>query len=288
MSLPFFFFFFPNVSSPRASLSLFFFVASSRVHFLSPPFSPSPPKFTSPCISQHSSQYTSHFSFNHGFVIVFRFFPPYVRTYSLPNISSNIFRFLLPAFNERPSNPFFDHFSRTYFFSDASLLAVFASLQDLEISRSSRAKKVRPKSFSTLRELWLRIEKNLYFTLSRIPRIVLWRIFPRGQFKISASGRRRSNVLFENIVQNPCCHPSPSPPPFPPPPPPSIGRSNASIVLSKSEPRTILFLGSLPRASCSSPPSIQPPPPPTPSPPWTLYRKRVNEEIGRPSSYPHH
>lgn len=90
---------------------------------------------------------TSHFSFNHVSLSYFSsvrtyFFHCFFEYFSLS--SSYLTNASLP-------NPFFNFFPHSLVLRAPSRMLVssrFASLQDLEISRSSQSKKVRPKSFS--------------------------------------------------------------------------------------------------------------------------------------------
>lgn len=139
----FFSFFFQrsNVSFP-----LFFF-SSLLYTFISHP--PSHP-FLSPqnYVALHIAQFSIHLIFLLT-TFPYRIFPPYVRTFfhcffEYFSLSSSYLT------NASLPNPFFNFFPHSLVRAPSRMLVSsrFASLQDLEISRSSQSKKVRPKSFS--------------------------------------------------------------------------------------------------------------------------------------------
>lgn len=144
MSLSFFLFFF-NVQTSH-SLSFFFRRFFTRSFPIPPPIPPSPPKNY---VALHIAQFSIHLIFLLT-TFPYRIFPPYVRTFfhcffEYFSLSSSYLT------NASLPNPFFNFFPHSLVLRAPSRMLVssrFASLQDLEISRSSQSKKVRPKSFS--------------------------------------------------------------------------------------------------------------------------------------------
>lgn len=143
MSLSFFLFFF-NVQTSH-SLSFFFRRFFTRSFPIPPPIPPSPPKNY---VALHIAQFSIHLIFLLT-TFPYRIFPPYVRTFfhcffEYFSLSSSYLT------NASLPNPFFNFFPHSLVRAPSRMLVSsrFASLQDLEISRSSQSKKVRPKSFS--------------------------------------------------------------------------------------------------------------------------------------------
>lgn len=138
----FFSFFFQrsNISFP-----LFFFRSSLHVHFPSPlPSLPLPQNY----VALHIAQFSIHLIFLLT-TFPYRIFPPYVRTFF--HCFFEYFSLSSPYLTNAPfPNPFFNFFPHSLVRAPSRMLVSsrFASLQDLEISRSSQSKKVRPKSFS--------------------------------------------------------------------------------------------------------------------------------------------
>lgn len=112
-----------------------------------------------------------------------------------------------------------------------------------------------------------RLTKTCISRFCASPRNTLWRILSRGQFKVSSSSRRRSNILYENLTNF-----------FPS----FVTSSSSSLRSSSSAPlsrfsfvpkrvpfpeRCSIFDRFVVIRSPRSPPSVQPPPPPKPPPP---------------------
>lgn len=138
-----FFFFFSTFK--RLIPSLFF--SSLFYTFISHP--PSHP-FLSPqnYVALHIAQFSIHLIFLLT-TFPYRIFPPYVRTFF--HCFFEYFSLSSPYLTNAPlPNPFFNFFPHSLVRAPSRMLVSsrFASLQDLEISRSSQSKKVRPKSFS--------------------------------------------------------------------------------------------------------------------------------------------